>query len=293
MAAGDPPPPNINVTVDGAGLDTYIPAIPEVRETDIQQQFKVKILTPIEGRPSFDAMQTCERELSRNALAIKVPFGGGKRGCLGLVCSAEVFLDEAGVPWEVPETEGAYPTFPDGATTHDKKKVISDFIEREKGIKTVEVTEELLKGQFLEAVDEDYVVELKEDLREYDGVPLRKMLRHVKDKYAKMDDDVLTALMAEFDEPPDMSLPIDKYFAKQERCKRLVRDSETPITEAEMVRELSRHMGKTANLPKATVKFRKKPSADRTWKKAKEYYREALEDADQESRAAGTDVALF
>ena len=37
---------------------------------------------------------------------------------------------------------------------------------------------------FIEAIDEDYVVELKEGLREYDGRTLLELLNHVK-KYAK------------------------------------------------------------------------------------------------------------
>ena len=78
--------------------------------------------------------------------------------------------------WTVQESEGTYPTFPDDATEDDKKKEISNFIEREKGIKTVEVVKDLLKGLFLDAIDEDYVIELKEGMREYDGCRLRQLL---------------------------------------------------------------------------------------------------------------------
>ena len=232
-------------------------------------------------------MQLCERELGRNALAIRVPFGGGQRGCLGLVYSDAKYIDEAGEPWAVPASEGAYPTFLPHATTEEKKKAISEFIEREKGIKIVRITEELLKGQFLEAVDEDYVIERKEEMREYDGVSLRTLLQHVKEKYAKMDDDVFAKIMSEFEEPPDMSRPVDKYYARQERCKRLLIDTEAPITEADMVLLLTRHMGKVAGLAKQSVKFRKRPSAQKTWKLAKEFFRQALEDVEAESRAAG------
>ena len=69
-----PLPAVTNVTVVGAGLDTFIPTIPEVRETDITARFKIKTLTPIDGRPTYEAMLNCERELGRNALAIEVPF---------------------------------------------------------------------------------------------------------------------------------------------------------------------------------------------------------------------------
>ena len=39
--------PNVNVKVDGTGLDTFIPVIPKVQTEDIKELFKVKYLTPI------------------------------------------------------------------------------------------------------------------------------------------------------------------------------------------------------------------------------------------------------
>ena len=46
--------PNVNVKVDGAGLDTFVPVIPEVRTEDITELFKVKYLTKLDGEPAHD-----------------------------------------------------------------------------------------------------------------------------------------------------------------------------------------------------------------------------------------------
>ena len=281
----------VRLTLTGAGLDTHIPTIPEVRESDIKAKFKIKILTPIEGRPTYEKMELLEKELGRNALAIKVPFVGGKRGCLGVVYSDEKFQGEAGTVWTVPESEGTYPTFPDDATADDKKKEISKFIEREKGIKTVEVVEDLLKGLFLEAIDEDYVIELKEGMREYDGRRLRELLQHLC-KYGKMDDLVHNSIMERFEEAPNMDLPIDKYFAKQEECRRLVADTDNPITDAAMVMQFTQHLGRIAELSKKVVKFRKRSSDSRKWLDAKIYFREAVEDLEDENKALGIEPDL-
>jgi len=48
----------VNVTVAGAGLDIYIPTIPEVRESDNRSKFKVKVLTPLDGSPTCKKMRT-------------------------------------------------------------------------------------------------------------------------------------------------------------------------------------------------------------------------------------------
>ena len=90
-------PPNVmKVTVKDTGLNIFIPTIPEVQKSNILQQFKIKDFTEIEERPSFNAMQSCERELGQNTLVIKVPFEGSKRGCLGLVYSNKKYVEETG-----------------------------------------------------------------------------------------------------------------------------------------------------------------------------------------------------
>ena len=70
---------------------------------------------------------------------------------------------------ERPRVRGVLPHLPPNVTTEDKKRAISDFIQKEKGIKTTEIVKELLKGQFLKAIDEDYVIKRKEEMREYNG----------------------------------------------------------------------------------------------------------------------------
>ena len=45
----------------------------------------------------------------------------------------------------------------------------------------------------------------------------------------------LEKVLSELEEPPDLTKPIDAYFAKQERYQRLLADSEDPIEERTMV----------------------------------------------------------
>ena len=72
-----PPASNVNVKVDGAGLDTFVPVIPDVRTEDIKELFKVKYLTKLDGEPTHDWLETIEKEMGRNALAVECSFGGG------------------------------------------------------------------------------------------------------------------------------------------------------------------------------------------------------------------------
>lgn len=147
-------------------------------------------------------------------------------------------------------------------TEDEKKKEMLESVKHEKGIKTVEVVEDLLEGMFLESIHENYVFELREGMCEYNGRTLNDVLKHLR-KYAKKDNGVHLSIMGRFKEAPDMDLPIDKCFAKQEECHRLVAEMGNLITDAAMVMHITQHLGKVAGLRKKVVKFKKKGANDR------------------------------
>ena len=171
-------------------------------------------ITPIDGNPTFEKMQLEEQELARNALTAKVHFGGGTRGYLGVVYTPTKYFTETGIHWTVSTNQGAYPTFPTKTTDDEKKLAISEFIREEHDIRVVDAVQELLKNKFIEAIDENYILKLKQGIHEWNGHTLLDLLTHVCTTYATMDDLVYNNIMKRFAEPTDKELAIDKYFTK-------------------------------------------------------------------------------
>ena len=283
---------DVNVTVDGHGLDIMIPTIPKPDKADIKAGFKFLVLAEVKGKPTYEKMKEIIRELARNALTIKVLFEGGKHGVLALVIGDDEFLQETENEWLVPDTQGAFPTIAANASAIIKKKAISKFIQDETDIKIVEVVEELLKGQFIDAIEECYIKEFREGYSEYDNRSLFELIEHVRSKYAMLDDHVLEDIMAVFEELPDLSVPIDVYYEKQEECQRQAEGSDYKITDGDMVKMLQKHMGNSGTLTKKKIKFDKKAKPQRTWENGKEFYREALKDLEEAAKCAGTDEFL-
>ena len=50
---------NPNIIVQALVLDTYIPAIPKVNNSDIKANLKTKSITPIDGDPKFKTNAAC------------------------------------------------------------------------------------------------------------------------------------------------------------------------------------------------------------------------------------------
>ena len=114
---------NPNIVVRASGLDSYVPTIFRVNESDIKAKFPHQHLTPIEGKPTYGTVQNLEEEFADNALTAKVRFGGGKKGSLGVVYeNAKFRIESGGIDWIAPEEQGAYPTFPAGASDDEKSR---------------------------------------------------------------------------------------------------------------------------------------------------------------------------
>ena len=146
---------------------------------------------------------------------------------MGSVYSAAKYLAEAGVAWDIPESKGAYPIFAAHATENDTKRTMSAHIKQEKGTKTTKSCKRLLINQLLANVNNDYLLQLKDGMREYQGQTLRELLAHLK-KYDKIDNVVHQRIMEGIRRAPNIDLPIDKYFAKQRECKSNLRTRTTP-----------------------------------------------------------------
>ena len=72
-------------------------------------------------------------------------------------------------------------------------------------------------------------------MQEWNGRTLLDLLTHVCTNYVTIDDLVYNDIIWTFTEPPDMDLPIDKYFTKQDKYMLLASNSDNTITDAAMV----------------------------------------------------------
>ena len=139
----------------------------------------------------------------------------------------------------------------------------------------------LTKKQIVRAVDKRFMMEIYDETFGVDNKTVLEIFNHLFTKHGKIKNDVIKENRKTFERPPDFSEPIDVYFYKQQKCQTLADDAKEPISEAEMVRVLADHVGATgmAN-EKYTAWKRITNLAQKTWVIAKDYFRDALEDAE-------------
>ena len=75
--------------------------------------------------------------------------------------------------------------------SHRKNQLISELIECKKDCKVVKICEELPKGNFIESIGENFILELEDDMRDQGGVTLIDLLKHLRKEYVHQDVDFL------------------------------------------------------------------------------------------------------
>ena len=150
--------PPVNVTV--SAMDSFIPTIPDANPEGIERRFKYSTLTKIEGgvilQTDVHSVQRTFPQCDRDQVNVR-----RRKAWKYWVRIQSVTLSYI-------VRAQLDPVFSAGATNDEKKKEVAEFIDRETYIRVAEMAEEHLKNQFLEAINKEYITELRQGVLRYD-----------------------------------------------------------------------------------------------------------------------------
>ena len=112
-------------------------------------------------------------------------------------------------------------------------------------------------------------MELRQGVLRCNSVKLMDLIDHVFNNYAKINELLIIKNKKEFEEPPDLTRPINVYFMKQEEYQKLAADIEVTISEAEMILQMQTHLGATGMISTKYLKWKKMSQAKRNYKDEK------------------------
>ena len=283
-----------DTTTAAAGASAFDHLIPHIRvpkEKDLVELFQYKELDKILGQPTYEKLLWLRKQLTRNATKVESPFGGGKTGHAGMVLKPVIFDKKEGTePWNVPESQGACPIYPAGATEAEKRAIYTRFVITEEGIIKAKKMKTLMCNQLVDSVEEDFIMELRDPLMEFDNRSIIELLDHLFKNHGELGLEEQDNQMERFHTPPDWNKQIDTYYFKQQECQEIMEDTDIPITDAMMVYELVAHVSKSGIVTQARQKWTahiKKNPGDNCWEKAKIWFRQKIRDVRQAEKDVG------
>ena len=191
-------------------------------------------VTKIQGQPTTKDIDRLDEELTAIASSFPSELGGGAHGHAGLIKSvADYAVFAPATPFVVPANPGHYPAGPIPAVQRvqreaEHKALIVQF-------QTCTGVAKGLKDLILQAVDEDFLLELRDEGVAYLNVTPFQMLTHLRDRWGSMDYVDITALLAECDSPWNAAEVPMKYFNRVDKARRQLARANVQVDERAMM----------------------------------------------------------
>eukprot|EP00957_Ditylum_brightwellii_P130907 9985820-Ditylum_brightwellii.AAC.1 len=95
--------------------------------------------------------------------------------------------------------------------------------------------DDVMKKQIQDAVEDVFIRQLRHKYSTYLGVTSRNVLDHLMDQYGQIKPADLVENGLNYNNPIDISQPIDAYFARIDDCIQYVSDGKTPYTAKQII----------------------------------------------------------
>ena len=152
-------------------------------QADIREEVKKETVTKIQGQPTNQDLTILEKELIVILANILMALGGGNHGHAGILMDPEKYLVTAGVPFANPANPGNYPANVSGnAAQGVQARVEAEHKEAVKECKTFQGVIQATKDIILEAINNEYLMEIKDKILGYLNQTPSDMLMNLRNQ---------------------------------------------------------------------------------------------------------------
>ena len=160
---------------------------------EITEYFMHKTIEKIEGKPTRENIKKVLLKIQENSAAVPTELGGGKHGHLGLTMIEVEYLTVATEAYATQENPGTAPTIPDNATQYQIAYAKEEHKKKLDLFKEQRFVERALKSQVINAFDETYLLDIKQEYVGYKNIIIPKIFDHLFTNNGKITDADLLA----------------------------------------------------------------------------------------------------
>ena len=234
---------------------------------DIRDEVRKETATKIHGQPTDHDVTLLEKKLIAIAATIPSTLGGGNHGHAGLIVEPAKYLTmTGGTAFIQPGNPGIYPAglAPNAAAgtrareEAEHKELIAQY-EIHKGV------EQALKDIIIQAVDEDYLLEIEDETLGFLNETPRNMIIHLRNRGGALDFADTKTLLTERDQEWDASEIPTIYFNRVEKAMQQLTRAGITSDLKERTDMALYYLKSTGEYDAAVREWETKPVATRTW----------------------------
>jgi hypothetical protein len=235
-----------------------------ITEQEVRKAVAECTVTKISGQPTNQDLDRLEEELTAIASSFPSELGGGAHGHAGLVRNAADYaLFAPGTPFVIPANPGHYPAGPIPTAQRaqreaEHKALVSQF-------QTCVGVSKGLKDLILQAVEEDFLLEIRDEVIAYLNVSPLQMLTHLRDRWGTMDFVDITSLLTECDAPWNPAEVPTKYFNRVDKVRKQLARANVQIDERAMLAKALKSFKDAGDFDAAIREWEARPAALQTY----------------------------
>ena len=221
-------------------------------------------VTKIHRQPTIQDIDILDDELTAIASSFPSELGGGLHGHAGLVkTDADYEIFAPGTPFVVPANPGVYPLGNIPAAQRGQREAEHKALQTQ--FQTCIGVSKGLKDLILQAVDEDFLLELRAEGIAYLNVTPLQMLTHLRDRWGTMDYIDITSLLAECDTPWNAAEVPTKYFNRTEKARRQLARANVQIDERAMLAKALKSFKDAGDFDASIREWEARPAITQTY----------------------------
>jgi len=240
---------------------------------DIRDELKKETVTKIHGQPTSHDLTILEKELIAILAGIPTALGGGSFGHVGVIMDETAYLTMTnGIAFENPANPGVYPAgLAANAAATVRARAEAEHKELINQFETFEGVRQGVKDLIVEAVDNEYLIEIEHEMLGFLNQTPRQMLDHLLTRGGALDFADTKELLAERDGEWNVSENPQLYFNRVEKAmKGLLRNGIT--SDPNERRDIALfYLKATGEFDAAVREWEAKPAANKTWANIKTF----------------------
>lgn len=208
-----------------------------------------------------------------NAAVLEMTFVGDKNGQIGLIMNHTHYTRVSDTPFIITRDLGMVPNIPEtGVSDSLCEQLLEEHNVEQNIFNNCLNMDDTLKAQLIVAVDPVYLAEKKVWYLGYHGVSTRELIQHLMTCYGKTKTCYYDANKKSFEEPFDISQPIDAYYTRVDDSIQFADDADNPFTTIQILQTAYAAIYKSCYFMDACKEWRKNPEDEKNWDTFKTFF---------------------
>ena len=239
--------------------------------------------------PRREKVSAALKKLLQLTASIPSSYNDHNLGHFGIAATADEYTAKStNRPHVPPANPGTGPTLPASTTQEQRDRLYRQYYIDRSHYDLYETVKSWAKQLLLDAIDDEYLAHLKDDILGYQSVTVPEIIKALTDRYLKFNEKQKAALEAPLD-TKYAGEPIDLHIAKFNMAFKAFDSASESFTEKQKISKFYRSMQEYSMAKKAIEEWDNDvPTADKTWKKMQTHFRDWYDEKMQNATSAST-----